>query len=111
MKLTDEQVDWLCERIPDHPPSALGGRPPAYKRNMLQGIFRILDNGAKWNDLPVRLGSKSTVHRWFLRWVKDGVFERIIREAGGVVEQRDGFQRSVPNVPAPWANPFCQIIN
>ena len=60
LQLTDEQLDWMCERIPDAPRSPKGGRPPADKRRMLQGIFWILDNGAKWKDLPREFGARAT---------------------------------------------------
>ena len=92
LTLTDEQLDWLCERIPDAPRSPKGGRPPLEKRKAIQGIFWILDNGAKWKDLPNRFGSKSAVHRWFQRWVRDGVFETIMREAGRLVEDRGQYR-------------------
>ena len=92
LRLTDEQLDWLVERIPVPPRSPKGGRPPAATGNVVRGIFWILDNGAKWKDLPKRFGSKSTVHRWFQRWVKDGVFESIMRDAGQCVEQHDGYR-------------------
>lgn len=92
MQLTDEQLEWLADRIPDAPRSARGGRPPADKRKVIRGIFWILDNGAKWKDLPRRFGSKSTVHRWFQTWVREGVFERIMREAGRCVEERGGYR-------------------
>lgn len=59
---------------------------------MVQGIFWILDNGAKWKDLPTEFGPKSTVHGWFLRWAKAGVFDRIMRQAGRCVEEHDGFK-------------------
>ncbi len=59
---------------------------------MVAGIFWILDNGAKWKDLPRRFGSKSTVHRWFKKWVEAGVFERIMRDAGKLVEERGGYR-------------------
>ncbi|MCO6438370.1 MAG: transposase [Phycisphaerae bacterium] len=35
------------------------------KRKVIRCIFWILDNGAKWKDIPRRFGSESTVHRWF----------------------------------------------
>jgi transposase len=92
LRLTDEQLDWLLERIPDPPKSPKGGRPAEDKRKVLRGIFWMLDNGAKWKDLPRRFGTKSTVHRWFRKWVRDGVFEAILREAGQCVEERDGFK-------------------
>lgn len=92
LQLTDKQLDWICKQIPNAPRSAKGGRPPADKRKMVQGIFWILDNGAKWKDLPSEFGPKSTVHDWFHRWAEAGVFERIMRRAGRCVEKRDGFK-------------------
>lgn len=92
LQLTDEQLDWMGEHIPDALRSPKGGRPPADKRRMLQCIFRILENGAKWKDLPWEFGVKRTVHDWFLRWAKAGFFDQLMREAGRCVEQRDGFK-------------------
>ncbi len=92
LTLTDEQLDWICERIPDLPRDPRGGRPTADKRKVVQGIFWILDNGAKWKDLPRKFGSKSTVHRWFQKWVEDGLFEAIMRDAGRCVQERDGYK-------------------
>jgi len=92
LTLTDERLDWLAERVPDPPVSPLGGRPAIEKRRALRGIFWILDNGAKWKDLPREFGSKSAVHRWFQAWVREGVFERVMRDAGRFVEERDGYR-------------------
>ncbi|TWT45689.1 Transposase DDE domain protein [Phycisphaerae bacterium RAS1] len=90
--LTDEQLDWIAAQIPDPPARPKGGRPIADKRRTLRGIFWILDNGAKWKDLPSQFGSKSTVHRWFARWVAEGVFERLLQLAGRLVETRGGYR-------------------
>lgn len=90
--LSEEQLDLLEDLVPDFEASPKGGRPPIGKRQALAGIFWVLDNGAKWKDLPTRFGSKSSVHRWFLRWVKAGVFERIMRVMGQLVEE-DGRYR------------------
>ena len=92
LTLTDEQLTWLLERIPDPQKNPKGGRPPEEKRKVVQGIFWMLDNGAKWKDLPRRFGAKSTVHRWFQKWVADGLFEAILRDAGRCVEERDGYR-------------------
>jgi transposase len=92
LQITEEELDWLCERIPEPERDPRGGRPPLDKRKALAGIFWILDNGAKWKDLPSQFGSKSAVHRWFSRWVKAGVFEAIMREAGRCVEERGGYR-------------------
>ncbi|RME67821.1 MAG: transposase, partial [Verrucomicrobia bacterium] len=52
-------MDWICERVPDAKRSAKGGRPTTDKRRAIAGIFWMLDNGAKWKDLPACYGSKS----------------------------------------------------
>jgi putative transposase len=75
MRLTEEQPDWLAERVPDAPVSPKGGRPAMDKRKALRGIFWVLDNGAKWKDLPRQFGAKSSVHNYFLTWTRAGVFE------------------------------------
>ena len=92
LRISEEELDWISDRIPDPPRSPLGGRPPADKRKVVAGIFWILDNGAKWKDLPAEYGSKSTVHRWFKKWVGAGVFESIMRDAGRCVEERRGYR-------------------
>jgi transposase len=92
LRLTDDIRSWLLERIPDTPVRPSGGRPPLDKSRALGGIFWILDNGAKWKDLPREFGAKSAVHRYFQRWVREGVFERILRDAGRVVEERGGYR-------------------
>lgn len=92
MRLTDAQLDWICSRVPDAPRSPLGGRPPTDKRAAIAGIFWLLDNGAKWKDLPREFGSRSAVHRCFKRWVEGGVFEAIMRDAGRLVEERGEYK-------------------
>jgi transposase len=82
----------LCELVPDFQPSPKGGRPPVSKRDALAGIFWGLGNGAKWKDLPKSFGSKSSVHRWFTRWVKDGVFEKILHALGRFVDEEGRFR-------------------
>jgi transposase len=92
MRLTEQQLDWLCERVPQAPPRPRGGRPPMDRRNVVAAIFWILDNGAKWKDLPRHFGSRSAVHAYFQRWTREGVFENIMRDAGELVEERDGYR-------------------
>lgn len=92
LHITDQELDWICDRIPEPPRSPWGGRPRADKRSILAGIFWILDNGAKWKDLPPEFGAKSTVHRWFQKWVHEGVFEAILRDAGRCVELQGGYR-------------------
>jgi transposase len=67
------------------------GRPPADWRQVLEGIIFRLRSGCQWAQLPARYGSKSTVHRWFQRWNREGVMAKIwaalvseCEELGGV---------------------------
>lgn len=61
-------------------------------RQALCGIFLVLDQGAKWKDLPKHFGSKSSVHTYFTLWTRAGVFEDIMRDAGDLVEERGGYR-------------------
>ncbi len=92
LQLSDEQLDLLCDLLPGPPPRPAGGRPRSDKRKAIDGIFWILDNGAKWKDLPAGYGTKSSVHRAFQRWVHMGAFETLLADIGSMVEERDGFK-------------------
>ena len=92
LTLSEEELNWLSGQIPDVERSPKGGRPPIDKRQVIAGVFWVLDNGAKWKDLPSRFGPKSTVHRWFLKWVNAGVFESLMRAAGRCVEDTGRFR-------------------
>jgi len=42
LKRTEEQLEWLAARVPDHEFSPKGGRPPVDQRSAIEGIFWIL---------------------------------------------------------------------
>ena len=92
LDLTNEQLGMLCELVPDFQTSPKGGRPPVSKQDGLAGIFWVMDNGSKWKDLPKAFGSKSSVHGWCTRWVKDGVFEKILHALGRFVKEQGRFR-------------------
>lgn len=54
------------------------GRPRSSDKQALAGIYYVLDNGCKWRSLPEQYGSKSTVHRKFMQWRRDGVFQNML---------------------------------
>ena len=58
-------------------PPAKTGRPRTDLRRVLDGIIYRLRSGVQWNQLPREFGDDSTVHRWFQRFVADGVFAEI----------------------------------
>lgn len=67
----------LADILADFYPPARTGRPRADFRRILNGIIYRLRSGVQWNRLPAEFGSDSTVHRWFQRFVADGVFEHL----------------------------------
>lgn len=82
----------LRKLLPDHPTSPKGRRPRTDKRKAIAGIFRILDNGARWKDLLEEFGTKSSVHRVLHRWVGVGAFEKLQAPVGSMFGERDGFR-------------------
>jgi len=76
-----EVPDELWERVAPilfkHYPPARTGRPRADLRQVLDGIIYRMRSGVQWNKLPREFGDDSTVHRWFQRFVDDGVLEEI----------------------------------
>jgi transposase len=76
--------------LADAPP-ARTGRPRKPWRPILNAVIFRLRSGCQWNQLPERFGDDSTAHRWFSRWCKNGVFEKVwaavvreCEELGGV---------------------------
>ena len=55
----------------------IGGRPAADRRTIMSGILYTLRTGSQWNAMPKAYGSGKTVHRYFQRWVRAGVFKRM----------------------------------
>jgi putative transposase len=89
MPATDKPLDTIWEvsdelwqqvepiLLEDAPPKQTG-RKRAPWRPILNGIIFRLRSGCQWNRLPKPLfGDDSTVHRWFQRWVRRGVFRRL----------------------------------
>jgi putative transposase len=72
-----ERIEPILREDAPPPPKAHGGRPRIDWRAAFDGIIFRLRTGCQWNQLPERFGDDSSVHRWFQRWCKNGVFERV----------------------------------
>ena len=59
------------------PPGGRRGRPWANHRKVINGILWKLRTGAPWRDLPDRYGSWQTCYDRFVRWRRDGTWERL----------------------------------
>lgn len=75
--------DTLWERIEPLLPKKrrrTRGRPRIPLRQVLDGIFYVLRTGCQWKAAPREFGSGSTLHRYFQRWVRKGVFQKLWKE-------------------------------
>ena len=66
------------------------GRRLRDPREVLDGILWILRTGAPWKDMPQRYQPYQTCHRRFQQWVRQGVFQRIVKELAEDLYERDG---------------------
>jgi transposase len=74
--LTDRQWERVRPALPPQKPAR--GRPALDHRLVLNAILWVLRTGAPWRDLPERYGPWQTAATRFYRWVKAGVWDRIL---------------------------------
>ena len=73
--LRDDQWDRIESFVP-------GGRkgkrgPRSNNRRFINALLWMARSGARWRDLPERLGPYQTVKRRYYRWIENGVIETI----------------------------------
>lgn len=73
-----ELTDDGYERIADLLPRQHRGGKWADHRTVLNGIFWVLNSGAHWRDMPERYGKWQTIYGRYRRWVREGLFDRIL---------------------------------
>ena len=55
-----------------------GKTPPKELRRTISAIFWRHQNGAKWRSIPAELGPWWLAAQLFIRWAKQGVWERLL---------------------------------
>lgn len=90
--LTDEQWAVLEPVLPvmlcD---TELGGRPERHwRRTMIDAMFYVVDNGAKWRALPADFPPWQTVYGMHARWKQDGVLADITDLLRAAVRTAEG---------------------
>ena len=55
------------------------GRPPTDVRRVFDGVVYVLRTGCAWKEVAPTYGTGSTVHRYYLQWLRTGVFQQIWR--------------------------------
>jgi transposase len=80
-ELTDAEWDQIRKYFPKRE-AGQKGRPRNDDRQMLNGILWIARSGASWSDLPERYGAWNTVYSRFVKWQREGLFQRILNDLG-----------------------------
>lgn len=76
-----ELTDTAWTRIAPLLPANSGrGRQWQDHRTIINGVLWKLRTGAPWRDLPERYGSWKTVYSRFVRWRRDGTWDRLLTQ-------------------------------
>jgi transposase len=77
---TDAQWALIDPLLPD--PASLtgdGGRPEEHcRRDIVDAIFYLVDNGNKWRALPADFPPWSTVHKYLASWERHGIIQHVL---------------------------------
>jgi transposase len=97
--LTDARWVRLAPLLPTN--DGKEGKPWGDHRRVINGILWKLRTGAPWRDLPARYGPWSTCADRFVRWRRDGTWDRLLHalhgaaDAGGAVAWEVSLDSSV----------------
>ena len=74
-ELTDKAWEQIVPLLPEN-----GRRSQQWKdhRKVINGILWKLRTGAPWRDLPKRYGPWQTCYDRFVRWRRDGIWDRLL---------------------------------
>ncbi len=75
--LTDEHWEQVRPLLPPQKPQT--GRPATDHRLMVEGILWVVRTGSSWRELPERFGPWTTVASRYQRWLKEGLWTRILQ--------------------------------
>ncbi len=77
-EITDKAWEQIAPLLPEN-----GGRGAQWQdhRKVVNGILWKLRTGAPWRDLPARYGPWQTCYDRFVRWRRDGTWERLLSQA------------------------------
>jgi transposase len=78
MNRTDLSERQWRQLAPHLPPNPHRGHTYVEHRRVLNGILWRLKTGAPWRDVPERYGPWQTCYDRFVRWSRDGTWQRIL---------------------------------
>lgn len=89
--LTDDQWALIEPHLPPAKSgTAKGGRPPADRRMLVNGMMYFTRSGCQWRMLPHEYGPWPTVHHYYRLWRQDGTLQRIHDALRREVRLQDG---------------------
>jgi transposase len=87
------------------------GRPRFKVKGLFWMLVRMLHQGWTWREVPRRYGARSTLHDWFQKLVKRGVFHQLWEEVlntkwsdSELVLFLQSIDTSTILAPGPWGN-------
>ncbi|MGC8904842.1 IS5 family transposase, partial [Thermus sp.] len=86
--LSDAEWALLEPLIPAPKP---GGRPAKVpRREIMNAILYVLENGIKWRAMPHDLPHWSTVYHYFRKWQKEGLWEKAVQALARRDREQEG---------------------
>lgn len=64
------------------------------RREIVNAILYVLENGIKWRAMPHDLPHWSTVYHYFRKWQKEGIWEKAVQALARQDREREGRQAS-----------------
>jgi transposase len=75
--LSEEHWQQLRRLLPPQKPQT--GRPASDHRLIVEAMLWVASSGSSWRELPERFGPWTTVASRYQRWVKEGLWTRILQ--------------------------------
>jgi putative transposase len=89
--LTDAEWELIADLVPDASGGGRMGRPPVHaKRDIVNAILYVTATGCQWRALPDCYPHWNTVHRYHLRWSRNGTWEKIVDRLRSMVREVEG---------------------
>ncbi len=89
--MSDIEWELIADPVDSGWKPGLVGRPPKIdKRRIIDAIFYVTATGCQWRALPECYPNWNTVHRYHLRWSRDGTWDKIAARLTTAVRELEG---------------------
>lgn len=91
--MTDEEWELIADLVPVYSGPGRIGRPSTVaRRDIVDAIFFVAATGCQWRALPETYPNWNTVHRYHLKWSRDGTWEQIVDRLRTLVRIAEGHE-------------------